>query len=114
MDATTPQFGPNSDHFGMGLTAAGYVREFSAERQDGVMSAAAQRRRIEAHVAERGWQLVSVIEDKGPDLRNWESPGLQSLLRDPSGLDKLVIVRLDRLARRARRILKLLRRLEGE
>jgi FkbM family methyltransferase len=98
----------------MAVRAVGYVKEFPVDLQDEGMSAAAQRRRIEAHVAERGWQLAGVIEDSGPDTKPSQSPALRRLLGNPDGIDKLVVVRLDRLGRRARRILNVLGRLERQ
>ena len=96
----------------MAMRAAAYVKEFPEEWEDEMMSAAGQRRRIESFVAEQGWELARLIEDRGAEVKPSQSPALRRLLRDPEGINKLVIVRLDRLGRRARRILNVLRRLE--
>jgi FkbM family methyltransferase len=96
------------------VRASGYIREFPIERKDEAMSASGQRRRIEAYIADRGWQLAGLVEDSGPQLKPWESPGLERLLEDLNDLDKLVVVKLDRVGHQARHLLALLRRLTGQ
>jgi FkbM family methyltransferase len=98
----------------MTVRAAGYVKEFPEEREDEMMCTTGQRRRIESFVAEQGWELASLVADSGAEVKPSQSPALRRLLRDTRGIDKLVIVKLDRLGRRARRILNMLRRLERE
>src|SRR5947208_1092587 len=98
----------------MAVRASGYIKEFPVEREDDAMSASGQRQRIEAYVAEQGWELANLVEDSGPRLKPWESPQLARLLRDLDGIDKLVVVKLDRVGYQARPLLALLGRLADQ
>ena len=76
------------------------------------MSSAAQRKRIEDFVSDRGWELASVFEDAGA----W-TPGrkrqLSELLDQLDGLDKVVVARVDRLGRMAQRVHHVIERLDA-
>ena len=58
---------------------------------------AEQRRRIERHAAEQGWELVEVFEE--PAEGGAARPALEQLTERLAGLDKVVIVQFDRLRR---------------
>jgi FkbM family methyltransferase len=91
--------------------AAGYVRTSPVdEEQD--LSAEAQRARLERDIAERGWQLSHVYEDDGPAALPWRLPGLQEALEEAPNLDRLVVVRFDRVATSVQRAIRVLARLQ--
>jgi FkbM family methyltransferase len=81
--------------------AAGYVYITMAEESRAGLSAAEQRARIEELVADRGWELWAVAEDSGPTAG--ERVRLAELLEHAGAFDKLVVARIDRLGRMARR-----------
>jgi FkbM family methyltransferase len=91
--------------------AAGYVRTSPVdEGQD--LSAEAQRARLERDIAERGWQLSHVYEDDGPAALPWRLPGLQEAIEEAPSLDRLVVVRFDRVATSVQRAIRVLARLQ--
>ena len=81
--------------------AAGYVYVTMAEDGRPGLSAPEQRARIEELVADRGWELGVVAEDSGPTAG--ERGRLTELLEQAGDFDKLVVARIDRLGRMARR-----------
>jgi FkbM family methyltransferase len=79
------------------LKAAAYVRALTLEQTRNGLSPSEQRGRIEAHIAEHGWQLAGVYEDLGPGARANRMPGLDAIFENAAALDRLVVVSLDRL-----------------
>jgi FkbM family methyltransferase len=93
-------------------TAAAYVRVMSRER-DPELQPAEQSRRLTEFIRARGWQLGDVYEDTGPAALPVEMPALQTALDSAAALDRLVVLRLDRLGLRApQRLESILARLE--
>src|SRR5262245_58520592 len=80
--------------------AAAYVRVMSRER-DPALEPSEQRRRVTEFVRTKGWQLAHGYEDIGPAALPVEMPALQAALESAAGLDRLVVLRLDRLGLRA-------------
>jgi FkbM family methyltransferase len=80
--------------------AAGYVRASTAEAQGESMAPRDQRRRIEEHVAERGWDLLGVWEDSGPFAGS--RPALRELLEKLPEIGAVVVAGIDRLGNLAR------------
>jgi FkbM family methyltransferase len=85
-----------------------YIRALSPERS------AKQRKRLERHAADSGWEIAGVYEDVGTDARLGEQPSLERALDDAGRLDALVVLKLDRLGRSVEQTLKTLKRLTGE
>ena len=59
-----------------------------------------------------GWELAQVYEDVGPATRQGDLRGLQAAVAQADDLDRLVVVRLDRIGASARRALNVLTRLQ--
>jgi FkbM family methyltransferase len=95
------------------VRAAAYIRSSPFEASVPELSASAQRARLEQHAAERGWELARVYEDEASMARPRQLPGLGALLADADEIDRLVVVRLDRIARSPARAVEVLQRLEG-
>lgn len=93
--------------------AAGYVRVSTGAQAHEGLSLAEQRKRIKARAAEQDWELVRIYEDAGVSGRREDRPAMLNLLDDLDGIDKLLVVKLDRLGRRARGMLELFERLEA-
>jgi FkbM family methyltransferase len=91
--------------------AAGYVYVTLAEDGRPGLSAADQHARIEELVANRGWELRAVAEDSGPTAG--ERVRLAELLEQAGDFDKLVVARIDRLGRMARRQHEAMERLQA-
>ena len=81
-------------------TVAGYVR-VSTESQLENYSIEEQAARIKAFCAAKGWRLLKIYTDGGYSGGNTDRPALQQLLRDirASGIDAVVVDKLDRLSR---------------
>jgi FkbM family methyltransferase len=94
------------------VRAAGYVRDLPSEAPIANLSIDRQRQRIEAHADAMGWELVRVYEDRGAVARRQGLPGQEQLLSELDGLDKVIVVRLDRFARSTRRVLDVIERLK--
>jgi FkbM family methyltransferase len=95
----------------MSTRAAAYIREIPTDGTNSTPTAAEQRRRLESYVEARGWSLAGFYEEVAvSDLDSW--PALQAMLRDLENVDKLVVVRFDRLPHSARRMANILRRLQ--
>jgi FkbM family methyltransferase len=95
-----------------GVRAAGYVRDLPSEAPIDNLSIDRQRQRIEAHANAMGWEIVRVYEDRGAEARRQGLPAQEDLLSELDGLDKVIVVRLDRFARSIDRVLDVLERLE--
>jgi FkbM family methyltransferase len=93
------------------IKAAAYIKSYPSRWEPPGMGPQEQRDRIEQYVAQRGWDLVAVLDDSGPEVDVRESPRLDRLLSDPGEVQKLVVASVDRLGRRPRRILTTLRAL---
>ena len=85
------------------VRALGYVRVSTAEQAGSGLGMAAQRQAITAACAERGWELVGVHVDAGVSAGTGGRPALDTALAalaDPERhADRLVVAKLDRLAR---------------
>jgi DNA invertase Pin-like site-specific DNA recombinase len=91
--------------------AAAYVRVSTAEQAQEGLSLPEQRRRLEAYIADQGWELAGIYEDAGISGKREDRPALLQVMRDLATLDKLVIVKLDRFGRSARHTLELFEQL---
>lgn len=95
------------------MKALGYVRAALGEQADEEKVLLDQRRRIEAHAAERGWELVGVFEDATSRTeRPADRPGLASMLQQLDAVDRVIITRLDRLRPSSRGSFQLLKRFQ--
>lgn len=66
-------------------------------------------------MADQGWELVAVYEDApGRSEKPGDQPGMYALLENLSGLDKVVVVSLDRFRPGARGSLNTIQRLSAE
>jgi FkbM family methyltransferase len=90
------------------VLVAGYVRVLPAEQANGGLRIEEQRHQLETYVAERGWELAGIHQDEGIAARPRNQPSLRALLRDLTGVDKVVILRFDRLGRSLRRTTELM------
>jgi FkbM family methyltransferase len=89
------------------------VRVLPAERERAGVRVADQRRRLEQYVTDRGWELAEVLEDIGADARPRNQHALKRLLADPAGVDKLVVLRIDRFGRQLRHTLEVIQQLQN-
>ena len=92
------------------MKAVGYVHAPPAQAGHPELGLAAQRERITRHIAERGWQLEELFEEPGTGGR----PALARLETDLEGMDKLVVVKLDRVARSVDGALRFVRHLDRQ
>ena len=85
------------------VRALGYVRVSTAEQAGSGLGMAAQQQTIAAACAERGWELAGVHVDAGVSAATRSRPALDTALAalaDPARhADRLVVAKLDRLAR---------------
>jgi FkbM family methyltransferase len=95
------------------VRAAAYVRVLPPEEARARLGEADQLRLLEEFIAEQGWDLVGVHSDIGVDARPRNRPALLELLSDLSGVDKLVVLKLDRFGRSLRRTLEIVEGLEA-
>ncbi len=99
-----------------GLTVVGYLRCSTQEQVTEGLSLETQRTRIEAWCEATGAALVEVVEDAGvsgskPLTERAHGGRIARLLETRnSGIDAVVVLRLDRLGRDAAETLSLLRR----
>jgi FkbM family methyltransferase len=90
------------------VRVAAYVQAPPGQVGHPELGLAPQRERIERFVAERGWELVELYEEEpGAGAR----PALARLEGELTGLDRVVVVRLDRLRRSVDDVLRFVRRL---
>ncbi len=85
-----------------GTRVVGYLRVSTAEQVDSGAGLAAQRSAIESAAASKGWELVTVLEDRGVSAKS--TKGRESLaaavaMIEAGGAEALVVSKLDRLSR---------------
>ena len=85
-----------------GTRVVGYLRVSTAEQADSGAGLAAQRSAIEQAAAAKGWDLVTVLEDRG--LSGKSTNGRKALeaaiaMIEAGAADALVVSKLDRLSR---------------
>jgi DNA invertase Pin-like site-specific DNA recombinase len=95
------------------IRAASYQRVSTALQATEGLSLAEQERRLAEYVEGQGWQHVGTYTDAGISGKREDRPQLQRLLADLDSIDRLVIVKLDRIGRSARHLLELFDRLES-
>jgi FkbM family methyltransferase len=93
------------------MRVAGYVRATTPEEKQTGVAPAEQRARIEQYASERGWEIDAIYEDVGAAAGTRDA--LARLLEDLDGIDKVVVARLDRFARLARRVNEVVERLQA-
>jgi DNA invertase Pin-like site-specific DNA recombinase len=93
--------------------AVGYVRVSTADQADHGFSLEAQRQRIAAYCAARGWELVEVYADEGVSALK-DRPEFERMVADvlADGVSHIVTLKLDRLGRSAAQLLNLYERME--
>ena len=91
------------------LTAAAYVRASPGDEEG--PGADEQRRRIETHIEERGWQLARVYEDQARLAVPRDMPALNAALEEAAAVDRLVVAGVDRVALTLERLRFVLNRL---
>lgn len=94
--------------------AATYVRARHFEQQQSTRSADAQCARIEGYLSERDWNSAGTWSDLGADARLDRCFAFDDLLGKLEGIDKLVVVSLDRLGESSQRIANVMRRLRSK
>lgn len=89
------------------IRAAGYIRVSSKKQEDEGFSLAEQELKIERQCEFEGWEFVQTFADPGRSGADDDRPGLvQALQAAADGeFDRLVIFKLDRLGRKASRLL---------
>ena len=87
-----------------GPTAVGYVRVSTCEQASEGVSLEMQAARIRAYCKAKGWALDRIYRDEGVSGKDLKRPGIQSLIGDlkGNGIDVVVILKLDRIARSVR------------
>lgn len=83
----------------MTVRAAGYVRVSTSEQVKNGWNLEADRTRIEATIAEQGWERHAIYDDGGLQGDDAERPGLVQMLAEVDQFDVLIIRDLDRLSR---------------
>jgi site-specific DNA recombinase len=85
------------------VKAAGYIRVSTAEQAEEGLSLGEQERRIRAHADAQGWNVTAVYADRGlkGGIPLAERPAGAEALAAAQGLDRLVVLKLDRLGRSA-------------
>ena len=80
---------------------AGYIRVSTEEQGDSGLGLAAQRARIEAEVARRGWTIVEVFTDvaSGKSLAGRDGLAAALVAADSGRVGGIVVSKLDRLSR---------------
>lgn len=93
--------------------AVGYVRVSSADQAENGWSLGAQRERVAAYCAARGWELVDVYGDEGVSALKTR-PQFDKMVKDvlADGVSHIVCLKLDRLGRRAVDLLRLYDQME--
>lgn len=88
------------------LRAAAYVRVSTDRQAKEGLSLDEQRRRVEAHIAAKGWTLVDTFIEAGVSGRKDDRPQLSRLLADvdAKAVDVVVIPKLDRFGRSVRQL----------
>jgi DNA invertase Pin-like site-specific DNA recombinase len=99
------------------MKVIGYARISDAEQSTDGLSLDTQAEAIRTACAQRGWELLDVIEDDGYTGRNDNRPGLQRALgmlskRKDHRPNAIVVARLDRLTRSMKDLSVLIERAE--
>src|SRR5215213_8880164 len=96
------------------VRAAGYLRVSTADQANEGFGLEAQETRIRAHCVAQGWELVGLYVDPGISGATMERPALTRLREDAEAgvFARVVVLKLDRLARSARHLLNLYDELE--
>lgn len=94
------------------MKAAGYVRVSTGQQAEQGLSLDEQQRRVRAFAEAHGWELADLFVEGGVSGRRDERPELNRLLERVSEFDAIIVPKLDRLGRRARRLLELYDELE--
>ena len=97
------------------IRVAVYVRVSTQEQAVEGTSLEHQSEQLISYCKSRGWQVIQKYVDPGYTGKDANRPGLESLLADANlGLfDKVVVYRMDRLARNLRLLLELEDKLKG-
>ena len=82
------------------IRAAGYLRVSTEEQVKHGWNLNADRERIEATIAERGWTLVEMYDDGGRQGDDPERPAFNRMLADVDQFDVLLLRDLDRFSRK--------------
>jgi DNA invertase Pin-like site-specific DNA recombinase len=79
----------------------GYIRVSTTEQSDSGLGLEAQRQKIAAECARRGWELIEISEDAGISGKGIDRPALQKSLQalKDGQADALMCAKLDRLSR---------------
>jgi DNA invertase Pin-like site-specific DNA recombinase len=87
----------------MTMRAAGYVRVSTAEQAEEGFSLGEQERRVRAHAEAQGWTLERVYVDGGVSggVPFADRPAGGEVVAGAADLDRLIVVKLDRLGRSA-------------
>ena len=81
------------------MTVRLYCRVSTAEQADSGLGLGAQRRKVDAEAAHRGWQTVEFYVDAGVSGKTLDRPEMNRLLSDVRRGDVVVVSKLDRLPR---------------
>jgi site-specific DNA recombinase len=94
----------NTDHI---IRVAIYTRVSSQEQVDNGTSLESQAEQLEAFCKSQKWEIFNQYTDPGFSGKDDHRPGLESLRRDAKAgyFEKVIVWRLDRLARNLRLIL---------
>ena len=91
------------------MKAIGYVRVSTDRQAEQGVSLEAQESKIRAMATVQGARLLDVIVDGGESAKNLNRPGLQRLLAlVESGVEAVIVAKLDRLTRSVRDVCGLL------
>lgn len=85
-----------------GTKVVGYVRVSTQEQADSGAGLAAQRAAIETEATRRGWQLVTILEDRGLSAKSTKGRVAYEAaiaMIEAGAADALVVAKLDRLSR---------------
>jgi DNA invertase Pin-like site-specific DNA recombinase len=79
----------------------GYIRVSTADQSGSGLGLEAQRQKIAAECARRGWELIEISEDAGVSGKGIDRPALQKSLQALADgeADALMCAKLDRLSR---------------
>ncbi len=101
------QLEPNIEPTEPAIRAAGYARVSTAAQADKGWSLDEQEAKIRAYCDAHGWTLDNVYVDGGVSGTKESRPELDRLLAALPDLDRVVILKLDRIGRNARHLLGL-------
>lgn len=91
-----------------------YIRVSTNEQATEGVSLDAQRERLNAYCTAMGWNSPEIVEDAGVSAKTLDRPGLQRILEGVKRkqVDRLLVVKLDRLTRSVADLSPLLKTLE--